>query len=259
MSNLDKTTSLDPQYGEGSLTPDFEALEMSFLGSMLPGIVHNLATPLSGVIGATQLLEMRVGEQEKLIAELETASSRNADALRAQINKNKSNLDIMSRNARQLTELLQTIIRRFHRSSNELPQLQSLYEMVSNELQFLDANLTYKHKVRKHFDLSTDPYVVYMCYRHVIAVLDEAILRVLAVHDFSQGLAELSVTTGFDPKWGIVEVSAKYAETEDDPLMTDSVEMYLARTAENGCVYQIERQTGLLKFELKIPRQCPTP
>jgi len=259
MSNNEKDSSFDQPYRDDALTPDYEALEMSFLGSMLPGIVHNLATPLSGVIGATQLLEMRLGEQEKLIAELETASSRNADALRVQISKNKSNLDIMSRNARQLTELLQTIIRRFHRSTNDLPQLQSLYEMLSNELQFLDANLTYKHKVRKHFDLSTDPYVVYMCYRHVIAVLDEAILRVLAVHDFSQGLVELSVTTGFDPHWGIVQVSAKFAETEDDPLTTDSVEMYLARTAENGCVYQIEHSTGMLKLELRIPRQCPTP
>ncbi|MCC6476504.1 hypothetical protein IT157_05550 [bacterium] len=258
MSNVEKTTSFDSHYRDGAQTPDYETLEMSFLGSMLPGIVHNLATPLSGVIGATQLLEMRVGEQEKLIAELETASSRNADALRVQINKNKSNLDIMSRNARQLTELLQTIIRRFHRSANDLPQLQSLYETVSNELQFLDANLTYKHKVRKHFDLSTDPYVVYMCYRHVVAALDEAILRVLAIHDFSQGLVELSVKTAFDPQWGTVQVVAKFAETEDDPLTTDSLEMYLARTAENGCAYQVEHTSGLLKLELKVPRQCPT-
>ena len=136
--------------------PDFEALEREFLGSMLPGIVHNLATPLSGVIGATQLLEMRVGEQDRLLGELERGVSQSAEALRTQHHKSRSNLDIMSRNARHLTELLQVIIRRFHRAAQETTGPMSLFELVSNELQFLDAKLTYKHKARKRFDLAKD-------------------------------------------------------------------------------------------------------
>ncbi|MBK6766194.1 MAG: hypothetical protein IPG71_07710 [bacterium] len=173
--------SLESDGGHADNLPaKFESLELAFLGSLLPGIVHNLATPLSGVIGATQLLEMRIGEQERILAELERSAPTQLEALLLQHKKSCNNLDIMSRNARHLTELLQIIIRRFHRCAQDTPAPQSLFELVSNELQFLDANLTYKHKVRKRFDLSTEPLTVYAVYRHVVAVIDEFVLRALA-------------------------------------------------------------------------------
>ena len=236
--------------------PDFEALEREFLGSMLPGIVHNLATPLSGVIGATQLLEMRVGEQDRLLGELERGVSQSAEALRTQHHKSRSNLDIMSRNARHLTELLQVIIRRFHRAAQETTGPMSLFELVSNELQFLDANLTYKHKVRKRFDLAKDQYTVFGVFRHVVAVIDEFVLCTLAVHDFSRGLVEMNVTTNFANSSGELELEAKYFETDEEPLHITALKMYLARTAENGATYEIEQHKGSLRVKLTLPRNA---
>jgi len=237
-------------------SPDFEALEREFLGSMLPGIVHNMATPLSGVIGATQLLEMRVGEQDRLLAELERGVSQSAEALRAQHLKSRTNLDIMSRNARHLTELLQIIIRRFHRASQDSAGPLSLFELLSNELQFLDANLTYKHKVRKRFDLAKDAYTVHAVYRHVVAVVDEFVLCTLTVHDFSRGLVELNVTSNYENGNGIIEMEAKFFETEEEPLNTDALELYLARTGELGATYEIERNKGALRIALTLPRNA---
>ncbi len=237
---------------------DFEALELAFLGSLLPGIVHNLATPLSGVIGATQLLEMRIGEQERILAELERSAPAHMEALIQQHKKSCNNLDIMSRNARHLTELLQIIIRRFHRSSQDTPAPQSLFELVSNELQFLDANLTYKHKVRKRFDMSTEPLTVFAVYRHVIAVVDEFVLRALAAHDFTRGLVDFSVITNFEPNWGNIELEAQFFETEEEPLETAALELYLARVAEHGAKYQMDRKRGQLKVLLQLPRKLPS-
>ncbi len=235
----------------------FDSLELEFLGSLLPGIVHNLATPLSGVIGATQLLEMRVGEQERLLKELEHGASQSAEALKVQHQKSCSNLDIMSRNARHLTELLQVIIRRFHRCAQETPGPMSLFEMVSNELQFLDANLTYKHKVRKRFDLASDAYTVYTVYKHIAAVIDEFVLRALAAHDFSRGLVELNVTTNFANSTGVLVMEAKYFETEEEPLQTDGLHMYLARLGENGATYEVQQETGRIVLTVTLSRNAP--
>lgn len=243
---------------DGKAPENFESLELAFLGSLLPGIVHNLATPLSGVIGATQLLEMRIGEQERILAELERSAPTQLEALITQHKKSCNNLDIMSRNARHLTELLQIIIRRFHRCAQDTPTPQSLFELVSNELQFLDANLTYKHKVRKHFDLTTEPLSVFAVYRHVVAVIDEFVLRALAAHDFSRGLVELSVVTNFDANWGTISMEARFFETEEEPLEAAAVELYLARVAENGATYRMDKERGFLGVTIKLPRKIPT-
>lgn len=236
---------------------DFDALELEFLGSLLPGIVHNLATPLSGVIGATQLLEMRVGEQERLISEIERGASQSTEALKVQHQKSTSNIDIMSRNARHLTELLQVIIRRFHRCSQETAGPMSMFELVTNELQFLDANLTYKHKVRKKFDLANDAYTIYGVYKHVAAVIDEFVLRALAAHDFSRGLVEFNVTTNYINNKGVLELEAKYFETEEEPLQTDSLGLYLARLGEHGAESEVRRETGQLHVTVTLPRNAP--
>lgn len=236
---------------------DFESLELAFLGSMLPGIVHNLATPLSGVIGATQLLEMRVGEQERLLNDLERGASQSAEALKVQHQKSCSNLDIMSRNARHLTELLQVIIRRFHRCGQESAGPLSLFELVSNELQFLDANLTYKHKTRKKFDLASDTYTVYAVYKHVVAVIDEFVLRSLAVHDFSRGLVEFKVTTNYADNTGIIELDAKYFETDEEPLETDALKLFLARLGENFATFDVQQEKGHLRVSITLPRHAP--
>lgn len=240
----------------GEKKPDFEALELEFLGSMLPGIVHNLATPLSGVIGATQLLEMRVGEQERLLNELDRGVTTSADALKVQHQKSCSNLDIMSRNARHLTDLLQVIIRRFHRCGQNTPGPVSLFELVSNELQFLEANLTYKHKVRKRFDLAHDSYTVFAVYKHVVAVIDEFVLRSLAAHDFSRGLVEVNVTTNYEAGNGILQLEAKFFETDEEPLETDSIDMFLARLGENGASYETHHEKGNLTITITFPRQA---
>ena len=251
------TTSHDKQPPNQTKSTDFDALELEFLGSLLPGIVHNLATPLSGVIGATQLLEMRLGEQERLLNELARGASQSAEALKVQHQKSCSNLDIMSRNARHLTELLQVIIRRFHRCSSDSPTPLSLFELVSNELQFLDANLTYKHKTRKKFDLASDSHTVFAVYKHVAAVIDDFVLRSLAVHDFSRGLVEFNVTTNYVDSKGILELEAKYFETDEEPLETDSLNLYLARLGEQGATHELQQEKGHLRMIITLPRHAP--
>ena len=133
----------------------------------------------------------------------------------------------------------------------------SLFELVSNELQFLDANLTYKHKVRKKFDLANDAYTVYGVYKHLAAAIDEFVLRALAAHDFSRGLVELNVTTNYINGNGVLELEAKYFETEEEPLQTDSLELYLARLGENYAAYEMSKETGKLNVTVTLPRNAP--
>ena len=53
--NNENDKSLESREGND----DLKSQDLTFVGSLLPGILHNMATPLSGVIGATQLMEMR--------------------------------------------------------------------------------------------------------------------------------------------------------------------------------------------------------
>ena len=57
------------------------------------------------------------------------------------IEKNKTNLQIIERNATQLIDLVQVMVQRFQRLSIRRKLPQSLTELLNNELEFLKANL----------------------------------------------------------------------------------------------------------------------
>ena len=82
-------------------------------------------------------------------------------------------------------------------------------------------------------------------------------MRALAVHDFSRGLVELNVTTNYANSQGTIVLEAKFFETEEEPLELDSLNLYLARIAENGAIYSVEKEAGRLVTKITLPRSAP--
>ena len=244
----------DQSQQSGSESSEFQSLELSFVGSMLPGILHNIATPLSGVIGATQLMEMRNADQDKLLERLDSANKQAAEELIALLQKNKTNLDIIERNATQLIDLVHVLVQRFQRSSVRRKLPQSLNELVKNELTFLHANLVFKHKVRREVQLADEPFAVSFSYPHIVGVIDDFVTKVIDAHDTKQGMAEMSFTTKFEEDRGLLEMKASYLPFMNETRGVDSFGIYLARTREEGCDYRFESDLGTVDLSLTIPR-----
>jgi hypothetical protein len=232
----------------------FETRDLSFIGSLLPGILHNLATPLSGVIGATQLMEMRNADQDKIVERLESANKQAAEELETLLKKNKTNLDIIGRNATQLIDLVQIMVQRFQRASVQQKVPQSLNELLTNELAFLNANLVFKHKVRRDVQLATEPFALAMVYSHVISVIDEFVTMIVGAHETKQGMAEMKFATDFGEQGGSLLMQASYFPASDDLPNRDAFEKSLVRLQEDGCGRIFNSENGKADLSLRIPR-----
>jgi hypothetical protein len=233
---------------------EFQSLELSFVGSLLPGILHNIATPLSGVIGATQLMEMRNADQDKILERLDSANQQASEELIALLQKNKTNLDIIERNATQLIDLVHVLVQRFQRSSVRRKLPQSLNELVKNELIFLHSNLVFKHKVRREVQLCDEPFAVNFSYPHIIGIMDEFVTKVIDAHDTKQGMAAMSFTTSFGENEGLFDMKADYTPFVNETRGIDSFGIYLARIREDGCDFRFDSELGCAELSLTIPK-----
>lgn len=213
---------------------EFQTLDLAFIGSLLPGIIHNFATPLSGVLGATQLLEKRASTIEELVHEHDVLANAEREELLKQFERNRTNVDILARNAKHLADLLQVLVQRINRGSGTSRDSYSLNDLLQNELRFLESHLNFKHKVKKQISMASGLATVRIVYGHVAAALEEFVIGTLAMHDLSRGLLEMDFATEDNGRQASLVVLARYIPL-GAPAPADPLESYLALLRSEGC------------------------
>jgi signal transduction histidine kinase len=238
---------------------DFQALNLAFLGSLVPGFIHNMATPLSGVLGATQLLEKRASSLEELLRDNEHLSEAERAELEKQFERTRTNVDILARNAKHLADILQIIVQRITRGNTGAEEFYSLSELVQNELRFLDSNLNFKHKVKKQVTLGTTVPTAKYVYGHVASALDEFVIGTMALHDLTRGIMEMDFATEADDSHVSVIIEARYIPVDSISPDPEPFESYLRRLSESGWKVTHELSTGKRRLQLACPRRVIKP
>jgi len=219
---------------------------------MVPGIIHNFATPLSGVLGATQLLEKRAAAMEELLRASEQMDAARRGELLDQAERSRTNVEILARNAQHLVGMLQVLVQRINRGAGDACDFNSLNELLQDEVRFLDANLLFKHKVNKRSNLAEKMPCVRCIYGHVASVIEEFVIGTLRLHDTGQGSMEMEFTTTAEPPTiTISAVFAPRASAESD--ICAPLEPHLARLREEG--WAVEHTLEPLRRELRLV--CP--
>jgi hypothetical protein len=234
---------------------ELQALDLAFLGSLLPGIIHNLATPLSGVLGATQLLEKRASALEELVAQQQGLSGTDRAELAKQFDRNRTNVDILARNAKHLADVLQILVHRINRSTSITQEFYPLNDLLQQELRFLEANLNFKHKVKKLVTLGPERLTEKFVYGYVVVALDEFVTGTLAQHDFSKGTMEMDFATQEEPTMMRVVVSARFTPKAEADETGDALAIYLERLQTDGWRTECTASTGTRELRLTIPRR----
>ncbi|MBI5058542.1 hypothetical protein HZB60_02035 [candidate division KSB1 bacterium] len=207
---------------------ELATVELAFLGSLLPGIIHNMATPLSGVLGATQLLEHRAEQIQHLIDNGRDAATERRD-LAAQLERNRTNVEILSRNAQHLANILHSLVQRINNTSGVSPDFYPLNDLIESEVRFLDSNLQFKHRVKKELDLHPDLPSVSFVYGQLAALIDEFACYAITRQDPKAGMLTMKFKTGLSNER--IELSIEV--TSLHPLVevpgSELLETYLAR------------------------------
>jgi len=234
---------------------EYQDIGLAFLGSLVPGIIHNLATPLSGVLGATQLLEKRVSSITDLLRDLDRLDETERNELIKQFDRNRTNVDILAKNARHLADILQVIVQRINRGNSTVKDSHCINELLQSEIRFLEANLTFKHKVKKQISLGSDTSAAKFVYGHVANVIDEYVTCVLAAHDLTKGLIEMDFTTTSTETHVQLIMEARYQAGDSEATESDVLAICLERLQTSGWSVQEEKRTGYCKLCLSIPRR----
>ncbi|MBU0509331.1 hypothetical protein KKH27_10890 [bacterium] len=233
---------------------DLQMVDLAFLGSLIPGIVHNLATPMSGVLGATQLLENRIASLVESVRSIQDLDDDRRTELLNLSDRNRASVDILARNARHLADILQVVVQRLTRSSAATKGSYCLNELLQNELHFLEANLTFKHKVKKQVSLAPNLPAAKCVYAHVVGVIDEFVTCVLGIHDSNQGPLEMEFATESADSHVCLNLTARFAPRNPvESLAGTMFEVHLTRLDADGWDVDWDNAGGNQRLRLCCP------
>lgn len=136
----------------GFLAREFEG---TFIEELIPGILHNFASPLNGIIGRTRLLQRRLEEMIRKIREAFPEAEHTFSEDHAKVLKD---IELINHESDRLFDLFKHVSGKFYAIGDRNVQRINISELVENEMRFFDFYLDFKHNVKKIMDLDGDLY-----------------------------------------------------------------------------------------------------
>ncbi|MCX5845018.1 MAG: hypothetical protein NTW12_01460 [Deltaproteobacteria bacterium] len=122
----------------------------TFIKELLPGIVHNFANPLNGIMGRSRLLQRK-------LAEIMKKTDVERDASYWEDNKKLVyDVESIAREADRLSSMLQHVAGKFCAISDTTIQRINLSELIELEMKFFDFYLDFKHSIKKTMQLDRE-------------------------------------------------------------------------------------------------------
>jgi signal transduction histidine kinase len=131
--------------------------EGTFIEELIPGILHNFANPLNGIIGRTRLLQRRLEEAIRKTREAFPEAERALAEDHARLLKD---IELITHESDRLFDLFKHVSGKFYALGDRNAQQLNISELVENEIRFFDFYLDFKHNVKKIMDLDGDLHEV---------------------------------------------------------------------------------------------------
>jgi len=132
-----------------TLRKDFES---TMIDELLPGILHNFANPLNGIMGRTQLLERKVRQRFDMSSP--EGGSKAADP--EQEYKIVHDVELVIQETDRFFNLFSDVAGKISRLGDETIKRISLSQLLESEMSFLNFYLDFKHQVKKNLMLDRD-------------------------------------------------------------------------------------------------------
>jgi len=122
----------------------------AFIEELIPGIVHNFANPLNGIMGRSKLLQRKLTE---IMKNRDTGR----DVSSPEDNKKLiSDVESIAREADRLSAMLQYVTGKFCAISDKAVQKINVSDLIEREMKFFDFYLEFKHSVKKAMNLDNE-------------------------------------------------------------------------------------------------------
>lgn len=141
---------------------------------LLQGIVHNLRSPLTVIMGGVQLARERVSE---VIYELKCSapndsSTTDSNMLFPLLDDAANLMDMTKNGALGLGKLVDSLMVKGRQDQKNGAEVFDLNDLVRKELEFLNGDLVFKNKINKEIDLTSAPLLVKAVFSEVAQVFN---------------------------------------------------------------------------------------
>ena len=134
---------MDRQDGYRALESLFTA---TFISELIPGIIHNFANPLNGIMGRGQIMRRRFDQlMEKLRQTCPQAVLGHQDLF----DKLSRDIEEVNNESDRCCQMFQDVSGKFYSLSTHDWGKFSLHQLITMELRFADYYLNFKHQIKK--------------------------------------------------------------------------------------------------------------
>jgi signal transduction histidine kinase len=233
----------------------------AFVEEMMPGVIHNFANPLNGIMGRLRILERRIEEQAKGVRE---GIDPGAQSLRPR-GTVASDVGLLNRESEKMSALLQRVAEKIIALNNTAVQQVSLADLLDLEMRFYEFHLDFKHEVKKSLNLDREiPQVTGSPADFTLVFSSLIRYAILAMSDSPD--EEMAVSTGAREGFARVEIAytgfgappgrdpgSDPAPAEGCPAGTGDIlgALYLEKKYKARC--QIERNDRWHRLLIDIP------
>lgn len=244
-----------------------EGFDATLTTELIPGIIHNFANPLNGIMGRATLMQRRTAEQVRKIQDLYPEMP--AETV-AGLNKILQDADSIVRESDRFFSIFRDLTTKFSALVPREEEKINLSQLISNEMRFADFYLDFKHEVNKTLYLEdklpeiTGIYAIYsLCFA---ALLRRAmrVMRALPKKEFSVATAHsdsvviitikdtgepLIFEEGQERQQGGVSPDASTGSNGTDPELFDVI----ALLKDCGARVQLQREGDVNSITIEIP------
>jgi signal transduction histidine kinase len=140
----------DKSYTFQMLEKDFSS---TFLTELMPGILHNFANPLNGIMGRSKLLQRRFDETVRKIMECHPAA---AMEFKENFNKISNDIHAIGSESDNFFGMFKDAANKFYGIDAHGLQAVQLSKLIQAEMRFFNFYLDFKHEVQKHLELQEE-------------------------------------------------------------------------------------------------------
>lgn len=175
----------------------------TFLDELMPGIFHNFANPLNGIMGRSKLMQRRL---EDFIRKIENRYPEIEKETGADYKKLISDINAINDTSEEFYDMFRLAAGKFYALGARDVESLNLSVLIEAELGFADFYLDYKHSVKKEIHLDMDvPSITGITAYYSIAFW--MLIREAAKNAQKRNEETFRIATTSDDQWVIVSIS----------------------------------------------------
>jgi nitrogen-specific signal transduction histidine kinase len=176
------------------LEKDFTA---TFMEELIPGILHNFANPLNGIMGRSKLLQRRI---EVTVKKMEEKYPDAVAGMAEDLQRIKADVSSVNQEAEYFFDMFKDVAGKFHALAAKNEERINISQLLAAEMRFFNFYLDFKHEIKK--DIQWDKEVPELAGNMAeLSLAFWRIIRFALTRAAASPLKEFHIKTDHDSKY----------------------------------------------------------